>query len=251
MTKPQLLINKQDNAAEVLIYDVVGQNMFGEGVSAAGFIDELRQLDRHEPLDVRINSPGGSVFDGLTIYNLLSDHGGKVRVFVDGVAASIASVIAMSGDEITMAASARMMIHNPIGPSEMAFGTADDLREAARETEKTAGLLDSLKSTLVDIYSSRTGNDAATVSDWMNDETWLTADDAEEHGFADGVTEAKRVAACFDLSMYRNAPSDIADNANAKWRMKTAKNRIERDRIDAAARLRLRRRQMQLTTDEG
>lgn len=275
MTKLNLVINKREDAAEVLIYDTIGQDLPVHGVSAAEFVDDLRRIDRHEPLDVRINSPGGSVFDGLTIYNLLCDHGGKVRVFVDGLAASIASVIAMSGDEITMAPSARMMIHDPMGPSALAFGTADDLRDAARETEKTARLLESLKSTLVEIYSSRTGNAGDTVAEWMQDETWLTADEAKTRGFADRVMEstpstvesdtservssgslATQLAACFDLSMYRNLPAEWTvprvqtDNSDyRKYVEKLSINRVDRERLAAAARLRLRRNKIQLTTD--
>jgi hypothetical protein len=124
---------------EIWLYDQVGEGFFG-GMSAKQFNDELNKLGKVDTVNLRINSPGGSVFDGVAIYNALKRHPARVEVDVDGIAASIASVIAMAGDEIRMASNSMMMIHDPHGFSQ---GGAGDMR-------KTADLLDQIKNVISD-----------------------------------------------------------------------------------------------------
>ena len=171
-----------DNTAEILVYDVIGADFFGEGVTAAGVKKELEALGDVTDINVRINSPGGNVWDGIAIFNLLKQHKAQVHVQVDGIAASAASLIAMAGDLITMGEGSMMMIHNPW---TLAIGSADELRKAADMVEKVEGQF-------VGIYSNRSGMKAERVGELMDAETWFTAAEAVESGFADDQTKADK-----------------------------------------------------------
>ena len=186
---------------EIWLYDQIGDNFWGEGVSAKTFQHELTALGRVDTINLHINSPGGDVFDGLAIYNQLKAHPARIVVDIDGLAASIASVIAMAGDEIRIAANAMMMIHNPHG---MAIGDADEM-------QRVAALLTQIKASLADTYAARTQQPRAKLAAWMDDETWLPAETAVQHGFADIVAAAQPVSACFgdQLARYRNVPQPL------------------------------------------
>ena len=160
-------------SATVRIYDAIG-GWFG--TSAASFAEEIADLDV-DTIDLRLNSPGGSVFDGVAIHNALLTHRARVDVTVDGVAASIASVIAMAGDSITMGRGTRMMIHNPSG---VVIGQARDMREIAN-------LLDELGRDIAGFYAERAGKDVAHWLDLMEAETWYSAQEAVDAGLADAV----------------------------------------------------------------
>lgn len=171
----------QERTAEVLLYDVIGEDMFG-GVSAKGFSEELAALGELDLIIVRINSPGGDAFDGNAIYNALVRHPARVRVEVDGIAASAASYVAMSGDEIIMAKNAMMMIHLGQG------GARGDKRIML----KVAEVLDKLDNEIADIYADRTGRKPATFLRMMADETWFNAEEAVAAKLADSITENKK-----------------------------------------------------------
>ena len=136
---------KADNAAELLIYDVIGEDFFGEGVTGTKVKDKLDALGDVDDITVRINSPGGNVWDGLTIFNLLKEHPAQVHVHVDGLAASAASAIAMAGDLITMGEGAMMMIHNPMA---LAIGDANAML-------KTVDMLRKVETQMIGIYARR------------------------------------------------------------------------------------------------
>lgn len=174
---------KADDRAEISIFDEIGFL----GVTAKDFIAELKAI-KGKALDVLINSPGGSVFDALAIYNALRSHGSEITVKVMGIAASAASLIAMAGDKIVMPANTFMMIHNPIGA---AFGNAEDMRELA-------DILDKIGGSLVSTYVARTGLDEKEVRDLLDAETWLTAEEAVGFGFADELEPALKIAASFE-----------------------------------------------------
>ncbi len=195
-------IKNQADSAEIFIYDVIGEDFWGEGVSAKQFADDVKNL-KVSTIDLRINSPGGSVFDGVAIYNLLMNHDATVNVHIDGMALSIASVIAMSGDTINMAENAMIMIHDPWSGL---WGSADDMR-------KEADTLDKIKSSLITSYG-RTGMETDELSNLMTEETWMTAAEAKEMGFADEVTERVAVANKFDLSRFRHAPQALIETPN-------------------------------------
>lgn len=199
-----LRLDAKDGAdeAEVFIYGDIG-GWWG-GVSAEQFAKEVAALDV-ETLNVRLNSPGGIVFEGVAIYTALAQHSANVIVHVDGIAASIASVIAMAGDEIRIAEGSRFMIHDPWS---IVMGSAADLRAEA-------DVLEGLKSDLIDIYAARTEQPRDDLDAWMSVETWLSARDSVDKGFADSMTPAKKKekkeahARSAIVPLFRNAPQDL------------------------------------------
>lgn len=195
--------NAADKSVDLFIYDEIGF----WGTTANDFVTQLSQLEV-EHINLHINSPGGSVFDGVAIYNALKKHEASIDVFIDGLAASIASIIAMAGDTIEIASNAMIMIHKP---TVLMWGTAEDLR-------REASVLDKIEGTLVDTYAERTAGDREQIQEWMNAETWFNADEALEHGFADKKTEAKKAAASlirWDLSLFENPP-DVPEETEDK-----------------------------------
>jgi ATP-dependent Clp endopeptidase proteolytic subunit ClpP len=161
-----------DESVEVSIYDEIG---FG-GVTAKQFAADLKKL-KGQHIDLRINSVGGSVIEGAAIFNALKRHKGGLTVHIDGLAASMASVIAMAGEETRIAENALLMIHNPWS---MTMGDAADLR-------KEADVLDKLKATLVNAYVRKTGQPRAAIEQMMDDEKWMDAQEALELGFVDEI----------------------------------------------------------------
>jgi ATP-dependent Clp endopeptidase proteolytic subunit ClpP len=196
-----------DGEAEVSIYDEIG---FG-GVTAKSFLAELKKLSGQR-VHLRINSVGGSVVEGAAIYNALRRHKGGLVVHIDALAASMASVIAMAGDETLIADNALVMIHNPWG---MTMGDADELR-------KEADILDKLKATLVNAYVRKTGMEAEQVAQMMDDETWLDATEAVALGFADAIEDGIEAAASITPEAAR-ARFDIFQNSMARKTTKTIK----------------------------
>lgn len=166
---------------EILIYDIVGQDYFGAGVIAKDVKQQLDSFGAVDEITVRINSPGGDVFEGLAIYNLLAEHPAKITVKVDGYAASIASIIAMAGDEILMADNAMLMIHNPY---TFAIGDAKEMRQQA-------DVLDKVKDSLIKTYQAKADIDDETLSELMDAETWMDAGESITRGFATGKAGSK------------------------------------------------------------
>ena len=181
---------KANDEAEIYLYDEIG----GWGVTAKSFIDAVRATGAKR-INLRINSPGGSVFDGLAIYNFL--RGQDVTVQIDGLAASISSIIALAGKTVRMAGNGFFMIHNPWGG---AVGEADEMRQ-------TADLLDKIRDSLVGTYAAKTGKDHETIKEWMNSETWFSAAEAKEAGFVDEVTD--EIAFAASTRSFRNAPDAL------------------------------------------
>ena len=195
-------IKVKNKKAEIFIYEDIGESWLG-GLSAKRFNDELNAIGKMDTINVRINSDGGSVFDGVAIQNSLRKNSARVEVDIDGIAASIASIIAMAGDEIRIADNGFMMIHDPW---IVAGGGADDLR-------KTADLLVKVRDTLVDTYVRRTGVDADTVSELMAAETWMDSTEAKELGFVDTVTGELAMAAHIDIKKFKNPPQALIEPA--------------------------------------
>jgi ATP-dependent Clp endopeptidase proteolytic subunit ClpP len=166
--------------AELILEGVIAsESWWGDEVTPAAFREELK--NHSGDLTVRINSPGGDVYAGLSIYNALVEHDGKVTVKVDGIAASIASLVAMAGDTIVMNPGAMMMVHKPW---TVAMGNADDMKEAAEYLEKVG-------SSLAPIYAERTGKTEDEINVLLDAETWMTASEAVELGFADEAIKPK------------------------------------------------------------
>ena len=164
--------NADDDRAEVLIYDMIGDY----GVTAADFVTEFRQV-KASKVDVRINSGGGDVFDAVAIHSALSGFSGEVTTWVDGVAASAASFIAQAGKTRMIGKYAKMMIHNASG---LVAGNAKDMRQMA-------DILDEISATMADLYADRSGRPTATFAKAMDAETWYSATDAVDAGLADAV----------------------------------------------------------------
>ncbi len=188
-------------AAEVLIFGDIGESWWGESITAASFVRELAQLDVDD-ITVRINSHGGSVSDGIAIYNALRRHKARVTTSIEGVAASIASLIAMAGDTVEMAENALLMVHAPWGYSA---GNAVDMREFA-------DLLDAWSQAMATSYAAKTGRDASEMLGLLTDgqDHWYTAAEAKAEKFIDSVVAAVPVAAALDLSRYRALPAAAA-----------------------------------------
>lgn len=186
--------------ATVYLYDSIVNTAdeaawFG-GVDPKSFIDAIKGIDA-PVINLRINSPGGSVFAARAIEQALREHPAKVVAHIDGYSASAASFLMMAADEINIASGAMVMIHKAW---TMAYGNADDLSQ-------TADLLAKIDSTLVDTYASRTKSDPKQIADWMAAETWFTAQEAIDAGFADQISQTKSKAETkWDLSAYANAP---------------------------------------------
>lgn len=194
-----------DQSAEILVFGSIGEDRFGDGTTARQFDQDLKALGELREILVRINSPGGALFDGVTIYNALKAHRARIVVQVEGLAASAASVIAMAGDVIRMAAGTQLMIHSPWS---LSIGDAADHR-------KTADTLDQCEQGMIDIYTKRSGLSREKVKEMLDQETWFSAQSAIDHGFADELVSteesedaAARVPPDY-LKNFRNVPHGV------------------------------------------
>ena len=203
--KPFEILAKKDDStkAEIIIYADIGPSWWGDSISAKQFSDELAKLPATvNEITVRVNSGGGDVFDGVTIYNRLKQHKAKIKVIVDGLAASIASIIALAGDEIIMAEGAMMMIHKPWTG---AYGNSNDFDEISRR------LLE-IEDQLVGIYLRRGKNlTRQEIKDMLKAETWLDASQAKAMGFADSTMEETIpiAASIFDKQWINRPPKKL------------------------------------------
>jgi ATP-dependent Clp endopeptidase proteolytic subunit ClpP len=202
-----------DGASELWLYDQIGNDWLGAGITAAMVRDDIVKAGPAARITVRINSPGGDVFEAAAIHSLLTSHKGPVDVVVDGVAASAASFIAMAGRTISMSGNAMLMIHESWGYVQ---GGAEDM-------ERQAAMLRKLNANIAGTYASRTGTSIEQVQEWMKAETWFTADEAVEFNFANSKLEAVRAAACSHpmLSKYRNVPKGLVAQAELEGAAKT------------------------------
>ena len=194
-------IKAQEDNAEIMIYEPIGQGLCG-GLSAKQFVQDLKALDGVKSITVRLNSPGGEVFEGAAIYNALANHPANIEVAIDGMALSMASVIAMAGDKITMAENAMMMVHEPTISTS---GTASALR-------KSAEILDKTTQSILNAYAKKTKKEHEELNALMVVETWMSAAEALELGFVDAVSEPIETAALFDLKAfgYKQIPAALA-----------------------------------------
>lgn len=195
---------------ELTLYgEISNDTWYGDEVTPKEFKAGLDSLGDIETLNVYINSPGGDVFAGQTIYSILKRHKAHKNIYVDGLAASIASVIAMAGSTIFMPKNSMMMIHNPW---TFGVGNASDFRKLAED-------LDKIRESLISAYEDRSALMRDEIIDIMDKETWLTASECEAYGFCDVVEEEKQIAASIDSGMlerYRNTPKDLIDTDEAE-----------------------------------
>lgn len=195
---PLKISNKSATEAEIVIYAGIGQDFWGDGsmISAKDFSDELKKIpETVNTLHVRINSPGGDVFDGVAIYNRLKQHKAKKIIYIDGLAASIASIIAQAGDEIKMGEGALFMIHLPW---TFSFGNRMDL-------DNTISRLMDVEEQMIGIYSKKSGLERSEIRALLEAETWMSAEEAIEKGFVDSkVEETMPIAASAIKSRWIN-----------------------------------------------
>lgn len=181
------------NQGALFLYGEISDvSWLGDEITPAQFQKDLAALGKIDTLDVYINSPGGDVFAGITIYNILKRHSATVNVHIDGIAASSASIIAMAGDRIVMPKAATMMIHSAWA---IGMGNKTDLR-------KLSDTLERVDVQIAAVYADRTGQKQETISLWMEEEHWMSGEEAQAEGFADDVEENKRIAACADIDKY-------------------------------------------------
>ena len=213
-----------NNVAQIDIFgDIVSEKWFDEETSATSFRDALKELGDVSTINLSINSGGGSVFDGIAIYNMLKSHKATVNVYVEGLAASIASVIAMAGDTITMRSGSMMMVHMPWTLSQ---GNAEEMRKTADTLEKTGD-------SIVDIYSERTGISPDDIRNIMNDETWLSAEEAVEQGWATKLDKKEAVMNSVPkeiLGRFSNVPKNVLDRVEKKTLSQDRLDLIEREK---------------------
>jgi ATP-dependent Clp protease, protease subunit len=198
------------NQSSVLVLDImdsIGADLFGNGITAAAVSEAIKGAGDFSSVTVNINSPGGDLFEGVAIYNMLRALGKPINVAVLGLAASAASAIACAGDTVTMGLGTQYMLHNAMA---MEAGYASDLR-------KMADILDSVTDSAADIYAARTGMPKDKVLALMGAETWYGAEEAVSNGFATSVAKGKSTfTSCYDLSRFKNAPAGLKAAAPAK-----------------------------------
>jgi ATP-dependent Clp endopeptidase proteolytic subunit ClpP len=195
--------NAASETATIQIFDQIGEDWFGgSGLSGKQFSDVLAEIG-NGPLLVEINSPGGNVWDGLSIYNQLRGRKAPVTTRVVGIAASIASIIALAGDRVEMAEAALMMIHDPSG---MASGTSEDMR-------KMADALDQHAQVLVGVYAKKTGRSPESIRAAMKSETWFTTTEAVAFGLVDKPIKQLAMAAKWHpRAVTKTAPETVKNN---------------------------------------
>ncbi|MEG0069784.1 MAG: Clp protease ClpP [Cetobacterium sp.] len=188
--------NKTENAVDLIIFGEIASSRWSNSDVIPSDVNELlNEIGENDALDIYINSPGGSVFAGIAIYNMLVRHKGHKRVFVEGYAASIASVIAMAGDEIIVPENAYLMIHKAWG---FAIGNADDLREQANLYER-------FDTTIANAYMTK-AKENKTFDEFlelMKAETWFDGFTAQDY-FNVTLTESVDIAAYLDGELYKN-----------------------------------------------
>ena len=185
--------NSASEITDVYIFNDIGTF----GVSAQSFVDEIKEYEDKE-LAIHINSLGGEVFEGMAIYSIIQRRKAKTTVYIEGIAASIASVIALAADEVIMSENSLLMIHNAWGGTN---GDADDMR-------KQADVLDKITNEIAEIYVKKTKRPYNEIVEMMREETWLTAEEAVAMGFVDSISEPIKVAAKYDVSKFKNITLD-------------------------------------------
>jgi ATP-dependent Clp endopeptidase proteolytic subunit ClpP len=183
----------------------------------------LNQIDENRPLNIYINSGGGSVFAGLAIYNMLKRSKANKTVYIDGLAASIASVIAMAGDKIVMPNNAFLMIHKPWN---IAVGNANDFRKIADD-------LDRIEQGILNVYNDKLaeGMDIETIKQMVNDETWIVGSEASKYFQVDVVESNKAAASISNLDHYRHVPDVFKNKKDNSSELELLKSKLELELI--------------------
>ena len=197
--------NEEEKSAELILYGSIGSDEYWDDISDKAFKQDIENLGDVENITLHINSPGGSVFSAVAIANILKNHKAKVTANIDGLAASAATIITSACDTVRMPKNALFMIHNPI---TFAYGNN-------QEMQKTVQMLDKVKNSIIETYLNKTKTDKETLSELMDNETWMNAEEAKEYGFIDEILDEnveKEVIEnkliinnmAFDISKFKN-----------------------------------------------
>lgn len=217
----------KDDVADVYIYDEISW----WGVEAELFVKDLNAIDA-KTIRVHLNTPGGSVFDGIAIYNALKQHKAIIETYVEGLAASTGSIVALAGDTIYMAENAFFMIHHPW---VMMMGNAEELR-------KEADVLDKISSVMISTYMKVSGQSEDQIKQWLDDETWFTAQEAKDAGFISEITDGVDEQASYNVNIYDNVP----DKLMAEFKKNSSKSKKQDRKEEPAATGVRQRMQMRL-----
>ena len=174
-----LVKNEEEKTAELILYGSIGSDEYWDDVSDKVFKQDIENLGDVENITLYINSPGGSVFSAVAIANTLKNHKAKVTANIDGLAASAATIITSACDTVRMPKNALFMIHNPI---TFAYGNN-------QEMQKTVEMLDKVKNSIIETYLNKTKTDKETLSELMDNETWMDAEMAKDYGFVDEIVD--------------------------------------------------------------
>ena len=175
------VLKNENNEADIMLYGNIGEVVGYDDITDQEIVKQITDLGNVSKINLRINSLGGSVFSAIAIYNVLKTHSAEIVAHIDGICASSATIIASSANKVIMPKNALYMIHNP---ATMVYGESKDL-------EKTVELLDVVKDTIIETYMTKTGQTKEKLAELMNNETWLTADEAKSLGFIDEIIDEK------------------------------------------------------------
>lgn len=219
--KPGFFMESDQDKPVVYLYDAIGAHF---GIDARQFTEMINQFGNRD-ITVRINSPGGSAFDGVTMMNTLKAHQGHVTVIVDGYAASAASLVALGGTEILMNTGSQMMIHRA---SSVVLGNCNDMKEACN-------VLTGLDQEIARIYAQKTGTSTEVMLELMDVETWMNDEKAIQMGFATGKVKEEAPTLLWNLEgLYKNLPSKAEEGSELE-RLAQHEHRL---RLDAVRRMR-------------
>ena len=197
--------NDEEKSAELILYGSIGSDEYWDDISDKAFKQDIENLGDVENITLHINSPGGSVFSAVAIANTLKNHKAKITANIDGLAASAATIITSACDIVRMPKNALFMVHNPI---TFAYGNNQDMK-------KTVEMLDKVKDSIIETYLNKAKTDRETLSELMDNETWMNAETAKEYGFIDEILDEnveKEVVEnkliinnmAFDISKFKN-----------------------------------------------
>ena len=200
-----MMKNDEEKSAELILYGSIGSDEYWDDISDKAFKQDIENLGDVENITLHINSPGGSVFSAVAIANTLKNHKAKITANIDGLAASAATIITSACDTVRMPKNALFMVHNPI---TFAYGNNQDM-------QKTLEMLNKVKNSIIETYLNKAKTDKETLSELMDNETWMSAEEAKEYGFVDEILDEsveKEVIEnkliinnmAFDISRFKN-----------------------------------------------
>lgn len=224
--KTFVITNKTEKVAEILLYGPIGESFFEDSISAKQFVDELKKLPASiKEIQLRVNSPGGSVFDGMAIYEKIKaerKNGRKVVAYVDGLAASIASIIIMAADEIVVGDGSLLMLHKPM------VGVMGN----STEMERMINILDKIEEQMISIYATKSGLSRMEIANALAQETWYTSDEALDAGLVNSKFKSEDTLQLVASAMesgkwFKNKPDIKSQNDLVREKLREFNNKVK------------------------